>query len=52
MRLSFCPVEFRLLRVKKNHECGYLRDTGTFVVQSVLLKEQEIERCRLRPARF
>jgi hypothetical protein len=52
MRLSFCPVEVRLLRVKKNHECGYLRDTGTFVVQIVLLKEQEIELCRLRPAIF
>jgi len=52
MRLSFCPVEVRLLRVKKNHECGYLRDTGTFVVQIVLLKEQEIKLCGLRPAIF
>jgi len=32
MRVLLCPVERSLLRVKKNHECGYLRDTGTFVV--------------------
>jgi len=45
-------VKFGLLRVKKNHECGYLRDTGTFVVRIVALKEQEIELCGLRPAIF
>jgi hypothetical protein len=52
MRLSLGPVESGLLRVKKNHECGYLRDTGTFVVHIVLVKEQEIKRCGLRPALF
>jgi len=36
MRLSFSPVEFRLLQ-SKNHECGYLRDPGTFVVQIALV---------------
>jgi hypothetical protein len=35
---------------KKKPRTRYLRDTGTFVVQIVLLKRVEIGRCGLRPA--
>jgi hypothetical protein len=45
-------VEDRSLRVKKNHEWKYLHDTGTFVVQIVLVNAEEITFFRLRPAIF